>query len=322
MEPSPVLSYVRAANSGDKSDDCYRCGYPLLGIDDEHACPECGLLARRSRRSTDELHNTRPRWLAGISRGANLILLAIIVGGTSPFARAIISDLIYDRLGPFAGRGTLFRMAPNLGYALAALALFAGVWLLTSGEGYPPADRADRRLRRSVRLAAVAPIVVLVMYTMGAMAIAELLFGRRKTYRALPVLGVVMAALSAVLCTPLPLLIFARLRGLAKRARSAHLAEHCVIVGIGASCAMLYLAAIVVLSANSQQIGLGQNWMGRSNVALALVTLLAVAALLFAMWSLYLFVRFAIAFRRAARQLRRKWDHDDRSLPSTTPLRP
>ena len=57
--PAALLTY-RRADLGDRPDDCYRCGYPLLGIDDEQACPECGLLARRSRRQTDELHNTRP----------------------------------------------------------------------------------------------------------------------------------------------------------------------------------------------------------------------------------------------------------------------
>ena len=40
-------------------DECYRCGYNLLGIADDQACPECGLLAQRSRRVTDELHDTR-----------------------------------------------------------------------------------------------------------------------------------------------------------------------------------------------------------------------------------------------------------------------
>ena len=87
-----------------------------------------------------------------------------------------------------------------------------------------------------------------------------------------------------------------------------------MIVGIGASCALLYFAAMVVLSENAEHVGLGQYWIERSNLALGLVTVLSTAALLFALWSLYLFVRFALAFRGAARQLRGKWSDDDRSV--------
>ena len=31
-----------------ESDECYRCGYALIGIANDQACPECGLLAERS----------------------------------------------------------------------------------------------------------------------------------------------------------------------------------------------------------------------------------------------------------------------------------
>jgi len=65
-------------------DQCYRCGYVLRGIGDDQPCPECGLLARRSRRPSDELHYTRPRWLRRVSRGSNLLLLAILLIVISP----------------------------------------------------------------------------------------------------------------------------------------------------------------------------------------------------------------------------------------------
>src|SRR5271155_1907656 len=61
------------------ADDCYRCGYDLRGIVNDQACPECGLLAERSRRVTDELHETRPKWLRCISIGAIMILVSIVV---------------------------------------------------------------------------------------------------------------------------------------------------------------------------------------------------------------------------------------------------
>ncbi len=323
-QPAP-LSYRRAEQLADVPDNCYRCGYPLLGIDDEQPCPECGLLARRSRRPSDELHNTRPRWLRRISRGANLILLAIVLAVIGPFIQEKVIEWVEQWIGfgiGFTGRPSMaYRLAVNVCYGVAVIAFFAGTWLLTSAEGYPPADRADRRLRRSLRLAALAPLVVLALYTAGTQVIAEVLFDGGNVYQAWPIIDVVLPTFSALACAPLPLLVFARLHGLAKRARSAHLAEHCSIVGIGASCALLFLAAIVILSENADTLGLGQNWMGRSNVALALMTLLCTAGCLFALWSLYLFVRFALAFRRAARQLRGAWHNDDRALNEPVPLR-
>ena len=48
------------------------------GIDNARACPECGLLAERSRHVTDELHDTHPRWLRKITIGITLILIAIL----------------------------------------------------------------------------------------------------------------------------------------------------------------------------------------------------------------------------------------------------
>jgi hypothetical protein len=38
----------------------------------------------------------------------------------------------------------------------------------------------------------------------------------------------------------------------------------------------------------------------------------ALAVPLFTLWSLYLLIRFVVAFARASRQLRRQWARDDR----------
>src|SRR4051812_31770025 len=73
-------------------DECYRCGYQLRGVADDQPCPECGLLAERSRRPSDELHDTRPGWLARLAWGVRLILLALLAAGAWPFAAAAISE--------------------------------------------------------------------------------------------------------------------------------------------------------------------------------------------------------------------------------------
>src|SRR5262245_33731572 len=62
-----------------QADECFRCGYALRGIADDQACPECGLLAERSRRVTDELHDTRPKWLRKLAIGTWMILLSIAI---------------------------------------------------------------------------------------------------------------------------------------------------------------------------------------------------------------------------------------------------
>src|SRR5688500_3244961 len=73
-----------AAHATVEADDCYRCGYALHGIADDQPCPECGLLARRSRRVTDDLHRTRPRWLRRIALGTALIFLGVVLIGSFP----------------------------------------------------------------------------------------------------------------------------------------------------------------------------------------------------------------------------------------------
>jgi len=315
--PPAPLSYRRAEVQADAPDNCYRCGYPLLGIDDEQPCPECGLLARRSRRTTDELHNSRPRWLRRISRGANLILLAIVVAIAGLFAWPFAYRSVYMVLStvmPYR----LWNYGPLFGLGVGAVLLFVGVLFLASAEGYPPADRADRRMRRALRVAAALPLVAI-----GLLIMRGLLWLRslRAGFVAVGGIGwwlgpldIVIWSIAAVGCVSLPLLLFLQLRGLARRARSAHLAEHCLIVGIGTASAVLLAGAYAVVSANADAWGFGMYWTSRSTVALLTATLVATAVVLFVLWSLYLFVRFVLAFRRAARELHGRWATDDRSL--------
>jgi hypothetical protein len=140
-------------------DVCYRCGYDLTGIGDETPCPECGLLARRSRRPTDELHYTRPRWLRRISRGTNLLLLAVLLFGASPALAVVLTKLSYAML-PARGYEWLLPHVPLL--AVHAAALFALAARMAAGvEGglsacrsrgsrpsHPSADHRDLAHRR------------------------------------------------------------------------------------------------------------------------------------------------------------------------------
>jgi hypothetical protein len=291
-------------------DVCYRCGYALTSIADAHPCPECGLLARRSRRVTDELHYTRPRWLRRISLGTTLLLVAVLLTVASPVLAVVLSTLANAMLPIRAGRWLLPHV-PLLGTHAAALCALAGAWLLASPEGYPPADRADRWRRVCLRLIAFAPLAEAVAKSIER----HLIFngGYWGVYdRPWSTINVTMLA-AALVAIPLPLLLFATLRSLALRVRSAHLAEHCMIVGAGASAVKAYAVALVML-VQTEALGVDRNWISKSNPGMVLVLLMFLSALLFAIWSVYLLVRFAIAFRRTSRQMRCAWHDDDRAV--------
>jgi hypothetical protein len=293
-----VIDYspVSITTAESAKDECYRCGYELRSIGDEQACPECGLLAQRSRRATDELHNSRPRWLRSLSIGINLILLSI----ATPFIWPLAIIVILPFLNPLFRDGRLF----FVGFDAAALLLFLGIILLTRKEEYPPADAADRRLRNLLRAAGMVAVVGMVVVNLayefpGPFPMAFFEF---------------MPVTLLLLFVAIPLLLFLRLRGLARRVRSAHLAEHCIIVGIGASLSVVYFAVAIMVLVYAQSLGLDPNWDTTSKTSLLVQLLMGVAGGLFLLWSLYLLVRFAVAFRIAARQLRGKWVRDDRAL--------
>src|SRR5205085_7095368 len=108
------------------------------------------------------------------------------------------------------------------------------------------------------------------------------------TFRSWIRINATLPYLISLLCAPIPLLLFLQLRSLAKRARSAHLAEHCAIVGTGASLSLIYMGAIVFVLDNAKLLGLSSSWSTTSSTSLLLVLALAVAAALFLLWSIYL----------------------------------
>ena len=61
MQPQPVMSASDVR--------CVRCGYDLRTTADNQPCPECGLLAIRSRQVSAHLDETTPAWLGRINVG-------------------------------------------------------------------------------------------------------------------------------------------------------------------------------------------------------------------------------------------------------------
>jgi hypothetical protein len=308
--------------------ECYRCGYSLLGVAEEQPCPECGLLAGRSRRPTDELHHSRPGWLRRLSWGVWLILFSLAIGAAWPSSVDYIREWLWEHvMSPRLSRNawppkmpprwamSLYYQAPWLGADVAAVALSVGLMLISRREGFAPADAADRWRRRLLRLLALLPLAAMgiVHVTSHQQSISAM--GRYSING--PQLGEwgTDAMLIITLgCAPLPALLFFQLRSLAKRARSAHLAEHCAIVGVGNSLTLLYIPICLTLMEKAGRWGLGHNWASRSPVALGFVLVMFLSAILFALWNAYLLLRFAVAFGRASRRLRTQWRQSDRSM--------
>jgi hypothetical protein len=296
-------------------DECYRCGYDLRGIANDQPCPECGLLAERSRRVTDELHNTRPRWLRKLSIGTCVMLAGIVLALLwQPLSVTLDDRFLWTVVTQQSGTIWVtprpiiayFQLRP-LGFEIAAALLLVGILLLTSPERYGPADSTDRRRRIWLRAIAAVPLAVLLL-NRYVLAHQTLWWGLGlPDPRSFFLLTLVLTAV------PLPLLLFYQLRNLARRARNANLATNCALIGIGTAIALLYTAAVVVISEKSKQGYFGTYWWERSNVALALLGLTIMAAAVFPCWAIWLLLRFAISFHRASRQLRKKWTRDDRA---------
>jgi hypothetical protein len=126
-------------------------------------------------------------------------------------------------------------------------------------------------------------------------------------------LWVVVPILLTMGCVPLPVLLFYQLRSVAKRARSAHLAEHCAIVGISTSITLLYAGAMAYVFETAERWARDSYWTTRGDTSLVLTLILSLLGTMIVLWSLYLLVRFAIAFRKASRELKRKWKLHDRA---------
>jgi hypothetical protein len=288
---------------------CLRCGYDLRGVPDDAPCPECGLGAARSRRVSDAFRDARPMWLRSLSIGVCLMLLAPPLAIFWPVAAERLSESIYS--GPWARffssnwrYNLLLAFIVPFGWHVAAMLLLVGAFLVTRPEGYLLADNADRSRRFWIRLLAFNPLIAMAL--LQAIMIYERYL--LESYQWWIVIPALIAGL------PLPILGMAQLRSLALRLHSAHLAEHCTIVGWCAAISMATLTAVILIFENAAELGLGSHWFSSSIVSLLIMLLATTGISLSAVWFFYVMARFAHFFARESRALRAKWRAEDRAL--------
>ena len=307
LRTAPTRYPVRMTSQGDETlpavtsdvaDRCARCGYDLRGVDDDRPCPECGLLAERSRGVSSHLSDATPRWLLVIALGTALILLAHVIAVGWLLA---MWQYDYQILRWLEGHARVAFGNVITGddivlaaFDVAGLMLLCGAWLLTRPQRRARREESeDRWLRTSVRVAACVPLVA--MAWLHVTSHVDVLRYERWT-------GILAMLLLTVGCSPLPALVFIYLRRLAQRVLHPGLAEHAAIVGVGFSVTLVATPAIVSII-DSQQ----RRWGGNSIWMLVLPLLITVSLLLFGGWSALNCVRFIAAFARAHRGARRKW---------------
>ena len=280
-----MLSEVNATAPADA---CFRCGYDLRGIADDAPCPECGLLAGRSRVPSDELRHARPRWLRTLSVGTWLTLAAwagvpVWVGLLPTLADGLTA------VNGAAVNPAGWEMLP-LPSTAASVVLIGGLWLLSVERGRAAADAAHRAGRWTLRVAAFLPL--------GAMGSWHaVLWFRNLGLFARPDLVWVAILL---ICLPVPLVVARRLRGLALRLLKPSLARHCTVVGVGLTLSMLFSLVPLWSGAVIEQ-------PSSSTLFLGLLGVEFVGLVFFYLWAGLLLLRFALAFARAGRAAKRAW---------------
>ena len=109
----------------------------------------------------------------------------------------------------------------------------------------------------------------------------------------------------------MPVLLFHHLKGLARRAPAPLLAADSLVVGwiAGLSFGLPLLMLTAMTVGDAVGIGVGKGTLSEVlRIAVMVVFILGLTACL---WSLYLLVRYALAFRKSARQARDVWAAND-----------
>ncbi len=321
-----------------QSPPCVRCGYDLTGLDDRRPCPECGLLAGFSRADPSDLKNNRPQWLGRLATGSLSTAAAILLLTTVPRAMREALQAIYDPVfliwqqtgafgpGPRVSRTWSFLGEDVAGFitnadavdwlafsvwfgftTLPGMLAIVGVWLLT---GDPRSGQRDPTARRwATRLLACLPLALTVLLLAARLGTLDFEY-----LRTVEEYGVALA-LPLVMGT-LFILLTKRMTVLARRAPAPLLAADSPIVGYTAA------AGLILLPLGGWGMEALLDWRDAPAWLDALIlSVLGVgmAVLLTAiLWSVYLLVRYAIAFAQSRRQAKAAFDAADRANPNAS----
>lgn len=306
---------------------CARCGYDLRGVADDEPCPECGLLAERSRLRSEHLVEATPGWLRTLAIGSGLILLAHVIAiawlpsfnlllSASAPRYTIVNSGGWTRYVSTPSRFDWFYRHSDLIYLcvydLTVLMLIAGVWLVSRRQPGLPPQAQFGTLRRWLRISPFPPLL--------ALGVAHgLLFSRGYLggYQFdAPQLAVLL--LLTIGSAPLPVLLFVWLRRLAQRVLHPRLAEHATIVAIGYAGTLVIIPVLAGIYYYESRYG-RTHWDGRSPFALGIIIFYIVSIVLFGGWTALNCLRFILAFAKAYRGARRKWEEADRSIDAERP---
>ncbi len=263
--------------------DCRVCGYNLRGLSPQGHCPECEMPVAHALHG-DWLRYSDPRWVATIARGYWMLSAAVAVG-----LLAII----------FAAAS---RESLNLPWLFLAIALsvgviaLIGVWLATVRE--PAAAEherwfSDRRLLRGLTIIGIALQAgsgfLAMRFPQGGLSI-------RMLAAAVMIFGVLLAFRHSI--------------GLAQRIPDYGLVAEtrAVMWGMIASYGLFLL--IVALALGS---GASSSFV---LVAFGLSCTVIVGCVIFTLWCLTLFSRYASAMRLASLDARAMYDRIGRSSPA------
>jgi len=263
---------------------CRHCGYNLRGMTEDRACPECGTAVGRSLLG-DQLRFADPEWVDTLAKGSNWILWSVLVN--------LILGAVGMGLGIAVGAtgGNVVQMQEALVFlsALPAIIYLVGVWLLTTPE---PGifEESGMPLRSLLRWTALFG---------GLVGILNIGFQQQGVSIGSVVIGIVGGIVGLI--GYIALFVFAR--RLALRVPDYDLAKqtHTVMWGI-----ILSMGGVIVFGILAAIVGSASGGAGAIVLAIP-VCVLAVAYLVFAIWSLVLLFKYRRVSQQAARQARSTW---------------
>lgn len=262
---------------------CWRCGYNLRGMTEDRACPECGTAVGRSLLG-DQLRFSDPDWVRTLARGANWILWSVLIG----IAIGIIGAVVLAIMN--FNSSSVNRVDPVIALlsALPSLIYVVGVWSITSPEP-GVIEQVGLPLRILIRWAAVLSCVITFLSS-GARLTAPMMAGT-----------IDMAGSIVGFVGFFALFVFAR--RLALRVPDYNLAKQTKIVMWGIVVSQSGMILFGILMALLGGAGAGS---GVAVVAIP-ICMLAVAYLVFAIWSLVLLVRYRRVSNAAAQDAEQTW---------------